>query len=47
MAAQPALKAAMADGDPSDVSDVPLDDSKLRAVVREFCRARALKALGK
>ena len=25
----------MADGDPSDVSDVPLDDSKLRAVVRE------------
>jgi hypothetical protein len=40
--AEPAIKKAMADGDPSDVSEVPLDFSRVAAAVGAFvekCRA--------
>ena len=37
--ALPAVKLAMADGDPSDVADVPLDVVRLDAFVREFLDA--------
>lgn len=34
--ALPAIKVAMADGDPSDVVDVPLDTTRLEAFIKEF-----------
>lgn len=39
VSALPEIKAALADGDPSDVAEIPLDASRLSEIIRKYLRA--------